>query len=60
MTPLIHSLIQQAALGAGLSADLVEAIVRVESEGNPFAWNPEPRYRYLWNVWIKAPFPRAD
>jgi hypothetical protein len=56
MTPLIRSLIQQAAGGAGISADLVEAIVRVESEGNPFAWNPEPRYRYLWNVWTKAPF----
>lgn len=35
---------------------LVMAIVRVESGGNPYAWNPEPRYRYLWDVKKKAPF----
>lgn len=41
-----------------LDANLVEAIVIVESNGHPFAWNPEPRYRYLWDVQADAPFAR--
>lgn len=56
MTPLILALIEEAARAACLSADLVAAVVRVESGGDPFAWNPEPRYRYLWNVRTRLPF----
>ena len=48
--------IEEAARAAGISADLVEAVVRVESAGDPWAWNPEPRYRYLWDVRKKRPF----
>lgn len=40
----------------GLQPALVEALVLVESDGNPFAWNPEPHYRYLWDVKRAKPF----
>jgi soluble lytic murein transglycosylase-like protein len=56
VTPLIASLIAEAAAAAGLDAALVRAIVRVESDGDRYAWNPEPRYRYLWNVRSSQPF----
>lgn len=56
MTPLIVSLIEEAAKTAGLDVALVGAIVRVESNGDPYAWRPEPRYRYLWDVRLNRPF----
>jgi hypothetical protein len=34
----------------GLPPELVRAIVEQESGGDPWAWRPEPRYRYLWDV----------
>lgn len=40
----------------GLPRALVAAIVEVESGGEPWAWNPEPRYRYLWDVVRWRPF----
>ena len=40
----------------GIDPLLLEAMVIKESSGNPWAWNPEPHYRYLWNVKTKAPF----
>jgi hypothetical protein len=39
-----------------LNPDMVAAQVTVESAGNPWAWNPEPAYRYLWNVRLHKPF----
>lgn len=51
-TMLIRSI---AALHA-LDPNLVEAVVIKESGGNPWAWNPEPHYRYFWNVSTQAPF----
>lgn len=48
--------IVHAATLYGVDADLMEALVWVESAGNPWAWNPEPRYRYLWNVRTGTPF----
>jgi len=39
-----------------LDSKLVIAQIRVESGDNPWAWNPEPRYRYFWNVRTHAPF----
>lgn len=48
--------IESAALAHGLDPLLVEAIVRVESNYLPFAYNPEPIYRYFWNVRDSAPF----
>jgi hypothetical protein len=40
----------------GLDPLLVQAICQIESGENPWAWNPEPKYRYLWDVRKKAPF----
>lgn len=40
----------------GLPRALVAAIVEAESAGEPWAWNPEPRYRYLWDVKRLRPF----
>jgi hypothetical protein len=39
-----------------LPPDLVAAFVQVESGGDRFAWNPEPRYHYLWDVRLNRPF----
>jgi soluble lytic murein transglycosylase-like protein len=48
--------IEKAARAHNLDADLVEAMVVVESDGRAWAWNPEPHYRYLWNVRTQRPF----
>lgn len=48
--------IEHAARAAGISPNLVKAIVVIESGGNPFAWNPEPRYRYLVDARTGKPF----
>jgi len=48
--------IGSAALAHGLNVSLVRAVILVESGGNPWAWNPEPHYRYLWDVAKKQPF----
>lgn len=48
--------ITSAALACSLDPRMVEALVMVESGGNTFAWNPEPKYRYLWNLRTKQPF----
>jgi soluble lytic murein transglycosylase-like protein len=45
-----------AATVYSLEPQLVEALVLVESGGNPYAWNPEPRYRWIWNVRLHQPF----
>lgn len=39
-----------------LSVSLILAIIWQESSGNQWAYNPEPRYPYLWNVRLDAPF----
>lgn len=44
------------ARGLNLPAGLVAGIVQVESAGNPWAYNPEPHYRYLWNIDRATPF----
>jgi hypothetical protein len=48
--------VEAVASRHGLHADLVQAVCVVESSGNRFAWNPEPHYRYLWDVKLKRPF----
>jgi hypothetical protein len=56
---LAHDLelaIGRAALRHNLAIGLVRAVVHVESGGNPWAFNPEPRYRYVWDVRRWAPF----
>ena len=51
----------EAAAGAsGLELELLAAVVEQESAGDPDAWNPEPRYRYFWNVRAGAPFRRIS
>lgn len=49
-------LLQAKAAAHGLPPLFVMAIVSQESDGEPYAWNPEPRYRYLWDVKRQAPF----
>jgi soluble lytic murein transglycosylase-like protein len=48
--------IASAAAAARVPPDLIEAIVIVESSGNPNAINAEPRYPYLWDVAAWKPF----
>lgn len=48
--------IERAAGVSALDPDLVQALILKESGGDQSAWNPEPRYRYFWNVHTKAPF----
>lgn len=48
--------INDAAGRYGLSPKLVAAFVQVESGGNPWAWNPEPHYRWFWDVRRNQPF----
>ncbi len=49
-------LIQSTAARHGLEPALVAAIVQVESGGNAYAWNPEPHYRWFWDVRRNRPF----
>lgn len=48
--------IERVAQHYRLDPDVVEAMVLQESGGNEWAWNPEPHYRYLWNVRSAKPF----
>ena len=48
--------IEAAAIAHGLDSLLVQAMVKVESNYLQFALNPEPVYRYFWNVRDHAPF----
>jgi soluble lytic murein transglycosylase-like protein len=59
MTPLIASLIDATARQLGLQSSLVGAIVQVESDGYTYAYNPEPRYRWFWDVKANKPFRRV-
>lgn len=43
-----------------LPVGLVSALIQVESDCNPLAWNPEPRYRWFWDVRKNAPFRRLS
>lgn len=47
-----------AAARYQLQPEWVLALVVVESSGNPWAWNPEPRYRYYWDARTGQPFRR--
>jgi len=50
--------IEHEARERHLSPELLEGIVRVESGGDPWAWNPEPHYRYLVDASTGRPFRR--
>lgn len=58
MRPDLTEAIEAQALVHGLRADLVHAIVQVESAGDPTRWKVEPPYRYLFNVRTQLPFRR--
>lgn len=42
-----------------LQPSLVCAIIDVESSWNPYAWRPEPGYRWLWDSKNNKPFRRV-
>lgn len=50
MRDLDPVLIQSAAARHGLPPVLITAIIARESAGNPWAWNPEPKYKWFWDV----------
>jgi hypothetical protein len=52
--------IETAAAAKGLELPLLAALVEQESNYDASAWNPEPRYRYLWNVRTRQPFRRVS
>lgn len=60
MSLVIHDAIHDVAHRWGLEAKLIKAMVKVESSNDPWAWNPEPKYRYLWNVKEGKPFRRLS
>jgi len=45
-----------ARLTYPIGPNLVLAIIWKESSGDPAAWNPEPRYRWLWDLKHNRPF----
>ena len=51
--------LEAAAARSSIDPLLLTALVEHESGNDPHAWNPEPRYRYLWNVRTRAPFRRV-
>lgn len=46
----LRQLVVSCAIRHALPPDLVGGMVQVESSGNNWAINPEPKYRYLWDV----------
>src|SRR5688572_30406951 len=48
--------IKAAAKTHGVDAELIAALVQIESSGEQSAWNPEPAYRYFWNVKTQQPY----
>lgn len=56
--PDLLRLVVTAARAHDLDPALLAALVSVESSWCPWAWNPEPRYRYLWDVRAGRPFRR--
>lgn len=56
MTPVTQSLIGATAQELGLQPSLIAAVIQVESAGDTYAYNPEPRYRWFWDVRLNRPF----
>lgn len=52
----IDRLIAAQAVAFSLPYNLVHAVVQHESSRDPYAWNPEPPYRYYVNVVTNQPF----
>ncbi len=56
MDAALRNAITDACIRFGLPESLIYAMVQVESAGDISAWNPEPPYRWLWDVRRNAPF----
>jgi hypothetical protein len=56
ITPQADLSIRILARPLALPEQLLRAIVLVESGCDAYAWNPEPAYRYLWDVVHQLPF----
>jgi soluble lytic murein transglycosylase-like protein len=56
----IDDFINEASLRHGVPRTLLQAIITVESARNPWATRYEPHYRWLWDVFRKAPYRQAD
>lgn len=55
---LYEQMVRDTAASLGLPEEICLALVQVESGFDPDAWNPEPRYNYLWDVKANKPFRR--
>lgn len=51
-----HLIAVQEATRFGIEPRWVLGMIEVESSGEPDAWNPEPKYRYLWDIAQGKPF----
>lgn len=40
----------------GVSLPLILGIIHTESSGDPWAYNPEPKWKYMWDCRKKRPF----
>jgi len=56
----IAAAITTAAQRHGLDPRVVRAQAGIESAWNPWAWNPEPKYRWFWDVRLGRPFRTLD
>lgn len=50
------SSVEDAARLTHVPEDLLRAVIRVESNWNPWAFNPEPKWRWMWDVQLDKPF----
>lgn len=51
-----HVRVEEIILDRGLPLHMVRALIQVESNWNPWAWNPEPKWRWFWDVSKHEPF----
>lgn len=49
-------IVERYAPALELPRNLIHAVIRVESGGNTWAWNPEPHYRWLVDAATGEPF----
>ena len=52
----LHDLIVQTADRFKVPRGLALAVCEQESSFDPWAWNPEPKYRCLWDLLMQKPF----
>lgn len=55
-----RSFVDASAKEHGLDPRIVAAQIQIESGGDPYAWNPEPQYRYFWDLRHDRPFRTLD